>query len=85
MYKVPLGDWAKNPILKEAGKLNKAQIMAGMEGYALYLLTRFETPTSWSVEEVQVYLSKVRKELQSDGFHTYFVYRRVRGQKPFDT
>lgn len=59
--------------------------MAGMEGHALYLLTRFGTPTSWSAEEVPVYLSKVRKELQSGGFPTCFVYRRVWAQKPFDS
>lgn len=32
VYNVPLGDWAKNPGLKEAGKFCKAQVLAGIEG-----------------------------------------------------
>lgn len=32
-YKVPLGDWAKNPILKEAGQFCKEQMLQGMEGF----------------------------------------------------
>ena len=31
-YKVPLGDWAKNPVFKEAGRLFKKQVLQGMEG-----------------------------------------------------
>lgn len=36
-YKVPLGDWAKNPLLKEAGRLCKRQFLDGMEGYTMYV------------------------------------------------
>ena len=32
LYKIPLGDWAKHPILKEAGKFNKIHLMEGLEG-----------------------------------------------------
>ena len=32
MYKVPVDDWAKNPILKEAGRFQKMQFLVGMEG-----------------------------------------------------
>lgn len=34
-YKVPIGEWAKNPLLKEAGRFNKMQMKQGMEGYAM--------------------------------------------------
>lgn len=34
-YKVPVGEWTKNPVLREAGKFNKIQLLAGMEGYAM--------------------------------------------------
>ena len=34
-YKIPLGEWAKDPVFKEAGKFHKAQTLAGMEGYAM--------------------------------------------------
>ena len=36
-YKVPVGEWAKNPLLKEAGKFDKQQLTEGMEGYAMFL------------------------------------------------
>lgn len=34
-YKVPVGEWAKRPVLKEAGKSCKAQILDGIEGYRM--------------------------------------------------
>lgn len=32
VYKVPIGEWTKNPLLKEAGKYEKMQILEGLEG-----------------------------------------------------
>lgn len=34
-YKMPLGPWAKNSVLREAGKFNRAHLLEGMEGYAM--------------------------------------------------
>lgn len=34
-YKIPVCEWAKNPLLKEAGKFDKKQLMEGVEGYAI--------------------------------------------------
>lgn len=31
-YKVPLGDWAKNPIMKEAGQFCKEEMLERTEG-----------------------------------------------------
>lgn len=80
-----MGEWAKNPVLKEAGKFCKAQVMGGIEGYTMFVLTKFGEPEPWSPEEVQVYLAKVRKEVESGGFHSYLFKRRVWAQKPYDT
>ena len=33
---------------------------------------------------MQVYVAKVRKEIESGGFHIYTRYRRAWAQKPFD-
>ena len=82
-YKVPVGEWTKNPILKEAGRFNEAHIRAGMEGYAMYLLTKYGDPQPWSAEEVQVFLAGVRKELEQ-GYHCYLIFKRVWGQKPLE-
>lgn len=37
VYKVPLGEWTKNPILREAGRFNKRHLEEGIEGYAMYV------------------------------------------------
>lgn len=42
LYKVPIGDWVKDPVLKEAGRFCKAQVLEGMEGYAMCVAS---TPT----------------------------------------
>lgn len=34
-YKVPIGEWTANALLKEAGKFNKVQVLNGIEGYAM--------------------------------------------------
>ena len=44
-YKVPLGPWANDPKLKEAGRLFKTQVLELLEGYALLMLTRFGEPS----------------------------------------
>lgn len=85
IYKVPCGDWAKNPLLKEAGKFEKMQVLSRLEGYAMFTLTKFGDPQPWSPDEVLVYVAKVRKEMVSGGFHSYFRMRRIWAQKPFDT
>lgn len=82
--KVPCGEWAKHPVMKEAGKLHQAQFKAGMEGYALYLLTNYGEPEPWTVEQVQVYLSQVRKAIDDKRIHKYAIYKRVWAQKPLD-
>ena len=82
-YKVPVGGWTKNPILKEAGRFNEEHIKAGIEGYAMYLLTKFGDPQPWSAEEVQVFLAKVRKEMEK-GYHCYLTFKRVWARKPLE-
>lgn len=43
----------------------------GMDGYAMFLFTKFGDPVPWSMEEVQVYVAKLRKELSNPRFHIY--------------
>lgn len=71
LYKCPIGGWPKDPILKDAGKVNREHWRSGVEGWAMFLLTRFGAPTPWSPEEVRVYVAKVRNELQDPKKHIY--------------
>lgn len=71
LYKIPLGPWAKDRLLKEAGQLQNAHWNAALEGWAMWLLTHFGEPKPWTKEEVQVYLAKVRAELRDPHIHSY--------------
>lgn len=81
-YKWPIGAWAKDPILKEAGRLHYHQWVSGMEGWAMFFLTKYGLPEPWSNEEVQVLLAKTRTEIQDPRVHVYQVARRVWARKP---
>lgn len=55
-FKFPLGDWPKHPVYKESGALYKRTFKEGLEGWLMYVLTRYGVPKPWSPEEVTVYV-----------------------------
>lgn len=71
IYKVPIGPWPRDKVLKEIGQLNYLHWATGMEGYSMFLLTKYGLPTPWSPDEVRVYLAKVRDELKNPRYHRY--------------
>jgi hypothetical protein len=71
MAKWPLGPWPRDKRLKDAGMVNHEHWSIGMDGYAMFLFTKFGDPVPWSMEEVQVYVAKLRKELSNPRFHIY--------------
>lgn len=70
-YKWPIGPWPRNQQLKEAGTVNLQHWLSGMEGWCMWLLTRFGAPHPWNQEEVHVYVAKLRSELMNPRFHIY--------------
>jgi hypothetical protein len=79
-YKIPLGPWPKDKLLKEVGHLQDAHWNAALEGWAMWLLTHFGEPEPWTKEEVQVFLAKVRIELKDPHIHAYnpaFVFFQI--------
>ncbi|KAK3353296.1 S-adenosyl-L-methionine-dependent methyltransferase, partial [Lasiosphaeria hispida] len=77
-YKVPIGPWPKDPLLKEVGAYNLAQVMGGLEGLSLRLYTGV---LMWKAEEVQALLVKVRRDLADPKIHAMFDFHVVYGQK----
>lgn len=71
LYKCPIGGWPRDPMLKDAGRINKHHWSAGLDGWAMWLLTRHGAPEPWSAEAVQVYVAKVRQEVQNPRLHGY--------------
>lgn len=60
IYKVPFSPWAKDPKLKELGRYQQINMLESLEAYSLALMTRF---LGWTVEDVNILLNEVRKEL----------------------
>lgn len=69
--KWPVGPWARDKRLKEAGVVNLSHWSSGMDGYGMFLLTKYGSPVPWSKEEVLVYVAKLRKELINPKYHIY--------------
>lgn len=70
-YKWPIGPWPRDKKYKEAGTVNAQHWLSGMEGWCMWLLTKFGSPVPWTKEEVQVYVANMRKELRTPRYHAY--------------
>ena len=71
LYKLPIGGWPKHPVYKDAGRVNREHWKSGLEGWAMYLLTKYGAPHPWTADEVRVYVAGVRTELGKPGQHIY--------------
>ena len=71
LFKCPIGHWPKNPKMKEAGRINFEHWSSGLDGWAMWLLTKYGAPEPWSADEVRVYVAKVREELRDPKLHIY--------------
>lgn len=67
--KLPMGHWPKDQRLKTVGFCHREQFLQGLSGIAMGLLTRV---MKWSREEVEVYLSQVRKDVNDRKVHGYW-------------
>lgn len=79
--RLPLGIWPKEKQLKEVGAFNHIQLREGVEGFSLALFTRI---LGWTADEVQVLLSKVRKDLDNRNIHAQNDMHIVWGRKPMN-
>ena len=78
-YKMPIGPWPKDPRLKEAGLYGLMAVLGGMQGLSMKV---FVNGLGWTVEELEVYLIEVRKELKRGHMHAYWPAYIIMGQKP---
>ncbi|EXJ76938.1 hypothetical protein A1O3_10095 [Capronia epimyces CBS 606.96] len=78
-YKMPIGPWPKDPMLKEAGKFGLVALHAGVYGMSVRL---FLDVLGWSEERLQVFLADFRKDLARKSIHAYWPTYIVIGQKP---
>ena len=76
---VPIGGWPANPRVREIGLFVLAALEKDFEGYVLYMASQL---LGWTMQEVTVYCSQLRRELRSRDNHPYFRVRIVYGRKP---
>ena len=69
MLKWPIGPWPKGKKEKEIGRYTLENMLQGMQGVSLALLTRH---LGWSRDEVEVFLVGVRKQILDPNSHVYF-------------
>ena len=69
IYKCPLGGWPKDKLFKDAGRVNMEHWKTGLEGWAMWLLTKHGAPTPWNHGEVMIYVAKMRASMTDPKVH----------------
>ncbi|KAM0394785.1 hypothetical protein ACHAPZ_009524 [Fusarium culmorum] len=77
--KVPVGIWPKDKTLKQWGAWNRHFLLQGLEGFSIRGLTEL---LGWKVEDVQLFLAEMRRELTNPDLHSYLEVTVFYGQKP---
>ncbi|KAE8148337.1 S-adenosyl-L-methionine-dependent methyltransferase [Aspergillus avenaceus] len=77
--KMPIGQWPKDPKLKEIGKYQAVQELQVIDSYTPALFSRV---LGWSPPEIQVLIAKVKSELRNSSIHLYLPVYFVWGRKP---
>lgn len=79
VHKWPTNRWPKDPALKELGMWNMENSLEATQASAMAPFTR---ALGWSMEEVEVFLTEVRKDIQNPNIHAYWAIHFVYGRKP---
>ncbi|BDD56741.1 hypothetical protein MPDQ_002834 [Monascus purpureus] len=78
VFKLPLGLWPMDPIMKEIGAFNLLQFLDGLEAFTI---STFTNVLGWSVPEVQLFLSQVRNDAKKRGSHIMHDFHVVYAQR----
>lgn len=80
MFMWPQNSWPKDPFMKELGRWNQVNVVDGLEGFCLALLTR---GLGWKKEEVDIFVAKITADFRDKKIHAYFPMPVAFGRKPF--
>ncbi|CAK7227828.1 hypothetical protein SCUCBS95973_006673 [Sporothrix curviconia] len=78
-YALPINPWPRGRENKVLGAMEMTNLLEVAHGITSAVFTK---ALGWSVEEVEVFLTKVRKELQDRSIHAYLPVVAIYGQKP---
>ncbi|KAH7121481.1 S-adenosyl-L-methionine-dependent methyltransferase [Dactylonectria macrodidyma] len=79
-FKVPIGTWAKDPTLKEAGQYFQAAILQDIEGTLLFIANVL----GWTKEEIGLFGAHYRHEIRSKSISGFFRQKVVWARKPLE-
>lgn len=68
-FKIPIGQWPADPILRETGAFQLVAMLEGLQGLTIAPWVRH---LGWAEEEVEVFIANVRSEWRSKRIHSYF-------------
>lgn len=68
-FKMPIGPWAKDPILKQSGLYTLVGLLDGVSGISLRVFTGL---LGWTPEATEELLDEVRAEWKNKKIHSYF-------------
>ncbi|KAF4979156.1 hypothetical protein FZEAL_4584 [Fusarium zealandicum] len=77
--KIPIGQWPKDPVLKEVGKYQEMQSLQAIDSYTPRL---FDKILGWPMDEIQVLMAQAKKELRDPAIHLYLPVYFIWGKKP---
>ncbi|KAI4284497.1 MAG: hypothetical protein L6R38_001379 [Xanthoria sp. 2 TBL-2021] len=80
-FKIPIGQWPKDPKMRETGAFQLVAMLEGIEGLTMALWTRL---LGWKKDDVEDELVNVKKEMQSQKVHSYWPTFAVYGRKPVE-
>lgn len=76
--KAPLGQWPKDPKLKEIGMYGQLALEHDIPGFLSFIADL----QGWSKAEVEVYAARFRRDLRNNMMHGTMMIKVVWGQKP---
>ncbi|KAH6880537.1 S-adenosyl-L-methionine-dependent methyltransferase [Thelonectria olida] len=78
-FKWPTNSWPRDKKYKELGLWNNGNMATGLEALTMAPFTR---ALGWAKDEVDVFLTSVKKDLNSKTIHAYWPLYSIYGRKP---
>lgn len=79
VFRIPIGPWAMNPVLKEIGRVELAHMQMSVDSHTPALFTRV---WGYSHEEARALAEGVKKEFMNRDLRLITSYRFIVGRKP---
>lgn len=79
--KIPIGPWAKDPTLKELGRLEHTHMQMAVDSHTLALFTR---ALNYSRDQADVLMEGVKGEFRNRDLRLITSYRFIIGRKPIN-